>query len=70
MFNDFVSNTHRKKLPVAMSIGYFVFMPTLANLTCRKAAKAKKTDELVHGEKNSTLRWQVLRQEFFLACLK
>ena len=53
-----------------MSIGYFVFMPTLANLTCRKAAKAKKTDELVHGEKNSTLRWQVLRQEFFLACLK
>ena len=53
-----------------MPIGNFVFMPTLANLTCRKAAKAKKTDELVHGEKNSRLRWQVLNQEFFSVCLK
>ena len=53
-----------------MPIGNFVFVPTLANLTCRKAAKAKKTDELVHGEKNSTLRWQVLNQEFFSVCLK
>ena len=53
-----------------MPIGNFVFMPTLANLTCRKAAKAKKTDELVHGEKNSRLRWQVLNQEFFSVSLK
>ena len=53
-----------------MPIGNFVFMPTLANLTCRKAAKAKKTDELAHGEKNSRLRWQVLNQEFFSVSLK